>query len=200
MQTIVFDFGNVVGYFDHRRTLERLALYTDLTAAEMEAAVYGTPLEDAYEAGQISTEDFLAEVVRRWRLRCDQGTLAAAWADIFQPNPEVCSLVPLLKPRYRLLLGSNTNDLHCRQFRRQFADVLELFDGLVMSYQIGVRKPHPGFFAHCHRQAQCPAEKCLFIDDLAANVAGAKACGWQGIVYVDFLDLQNRLRALGILE
>ena len=33
--------------------------------------------------------------------------------------------------RYRLLLGSNTNELHARQFRGQFAEILRHFDRLL---------------------------------------------------------------------
>jgi FMN phosphatase YigB (HAD superfamily) len=38
----------------------------------------------------------------------------------------------------------------------------------------------------------------VFIDDLAANVAGAVACGWHGVVYIDPEDLQARLKQLGV--
>jgi hypothetical protein len=38
----------------------------------------------------------------------------------------------------------------------------------------------------------------VFIDDLPANVAGAVACGWHGIVYLDAEDLVARLRQLGV--
>src|SRR5207249_1091019 len=82
--------GNLIGFCDHQRTLTRLAAHSDLTPAQMRAAVYDTPLEDAYEAGEIATAEFLAEVHRRWRLRCDREELAAAWADIFSPNADLC--------------------------------------------------------------------------------------------------------------
>jgi FMN phosphatase YigB (HAD superfamily) len=200
MHNLVFDFGNVIGYFDHERTLRRLARHTDLSIGEMRALVYDTPLEDAYEAGRISTEAFVAEAHRRWRLRCGPDELAAAWADIFEPNPDVCGLIPKLKGRYRIFLGSNTNDLHARQFRRQFADTLAHFDGLFLSHEIGVRKPDCGFFAHCQRQVAAPPERCLFIDDLPANVAGAKTCGWHGIVFRGCQELEAQLRNLGILD
>ena len=95
-------------------------------------------------------------------------------------------------------MGSNTNELHARQFLEQFADRLQHFDALVLSHKIGVRKPKAGFFEHCIRLAECAPAECLFIDDLAANVAGARACGWQGIVYTSFPDLRQQLMALGI--
>jgi putative hydrolase of the HAD superfamily len=198
MQAIVFDFGNVVGYFDHYQTLNKLTTHTDMTAQAMYAAVYDTDLEDAFESGQLSVADFLTHFRQLCRLRCADDILHAAVADIFRPNPDVCGLLPVLKPRYRLLLGSNTNELHAVQFRRQFADVLRHFDHLVLSFEVGVRKPRAGFFEHCQRLAGCPPQECLFIDDLPANVEGARACGWQGIVYTGIEDLRARLAALGI--
>jgi putative hydrolase of the HAD superfamily len=198
IRTIVFDFGNVLGYFDYGLTLRRLSAHTNLGAEEMRAAVYDAEWADAYEAGALSTGEFLRQARAVCRLRCDDAILISAWSEIFRPNEEVCALVPRLKARYRLLLGSNTNELHARQFRRQFAGTLAHFDALVLSHEIGVRKPAAAFFGRCQELANCGPESCLFIDDLPANVEGAKACGWQGVVYQGVADLQERLLALGI--
>jgi putative hydrolase of the HAD superfamily len=198
MKAVVFDFGNVVGFFDHYAGLHRLAAYTDLTAEQMYAAVYGSDLEDAYESGRIGTLEFLRRFREACRLHCGDDAIAAALADVFTPNPDVCELVPALKRRYRVLLGSNTNDLHARHFRRQFADVFAHFDALVLSYEVGVRKPRAGFFEHCRRLAGCEAHECVFIDDLAANVEGARACGWHGIVYCGGDDLPRALAEVGV--
>jgi putative hydrolase of the HAD superfamily len=117
---------------------------------------------------------------------------------MFTPNPAVCALVPLLKPRHKLLLLSNTNDLHARRFLAQFHDVLAPFDHLVLSHELGVRKPDPRVYAHCQRLAGRPAAECVFIDDLPSNVQAARACGWQGIVYERGLDLRRALAACGV--
>src|SRR4051794_8720421 len=116
MQAIIFDFGNVVAFFDHGKTLGRLQSYTDMSVADMLATVYQGQLEDDFESGKLSAEDFLAIFRERCRLRCDHEVLARAVGDIFEPNPEICQLLPRLKSRYRLLLGSNTNPLHSRHF------------------------------------------------------------------------------------
>ncbi|HEV3263440.1 MAG TPA: HAD family phosphatase [Gemmataceae bacterium] len=199
MKALVFDFGNVICFFDHHRATDRLAEYADLSSEAMVAQLFGGSLEEDYESGWLSTAEYLRHVRKLCGLRCPDDVLTAAYGDIFWPNQEVCDLLPLLKPRYRLLLGSNTTELHARQFCRQFADVLRHFDALVLSYQIGARKPQPAFFEHCLRLAGCAAQDCLFIDDLPANVAGAVACGWHGIVYTGIADLRRRFAALGIL-
>jgi glucose-1-phosphatase len=198
MRTIIFDFGNVVGFFDHHLTLSRLAPYSDMPTHEMFKAVYGGGMEDLFEEGKISPAKFLSESRKLCRLKCDEGFMATAFADIFQPNPEVCGLIPHLKKRYRILLGSNTNELHSKQFIAQFEDVLSHFDDLVLSCKIQVRKPAASFFQHCVDLAKCRADECLFIDDMPANIAGAQATGLKGLVYAPTGDLAERLRSFGM--
>jgi putative hydrolase of the HAD superfamily len=200
IQTIVFDFGKVIAFFDHRLISNRLAAHSPLSADVIHSHLFGGPLEQRYDVGQISTPEFLSHVQELCRLSCTKEALALAWADIFWPNDDVIALLPRLKPHYRLLLGSNTNELHTQQFCGQFADALRHFDALVFSHAIGARKPDAAFFAHCQRLADSPAEHCLFIDDLPVNVAGARACGWHGIVYQGIADLLEQLTALGIVE
>lgn len=198
MQTIVFDFGNVVGFFDHHKTLARLERFTSMPAQEMYASIYAGRLEDDFESGRLTEEQFLAHFIQRCGLRCTAEALSEACADIFWPNPEVCELIPRLKGRCRLLLGSNTNVIHARFFRQQFADVLRHFDELVLSFEIGVRKPKPGFFEHCQRLAGSRPDECLFIDDLHDNVQAAKALGWRGIVYKPNNGLAKAMQEHGV--
>jgi putative hydrolase of the HAD superfamily len=198
IKTITFDFGNVVAFFDHRLASKRLAAHTDLPAADLHAFLFGGRLEDDYEAGRISTAEFVGRAREGCRLRCTDEQFHAAYADIFWANTDVCALIPRLAARYRLLLLSNTNDLHAARFRPQFADTLRHFAGLVLSHEVGARKPGPEIFGHALRLAGCASEECVFIDDLPANVAGARAVGWQGVLYTDHADLTAGLMNLGV--
>lgn len=198
MKTIIFDFGNVVGFFDHHRALARLQPFSPLTPQEMYALVYAGTLEDRIERGQLTPPVFLRTVHQLWQLRCDVEFLAHAVADIFTPNPEVCELIPRLRGQYRILLGSNTNAIHARQFLKQFAGVLSHFDALVLSHEIGTRKPDADFFHHCLRLARARASECVFIDDMPANIEGARAAGLHGLHYRPGENLADRLAALGI--
>jgi glucose-1-phosphatase len=199
ISTVVFDFGNVLGFFSHRKSAEQLAAYTDMAPAAVQAHLYGGGLEEDYEAGRLSTPVFMRMVRETCHLSCNDEQFAAAFADMFTPNPDACALVPLLKPHYPLFLLSNTNDLHYRQFRRQFATVLSYFDGLVLSHEVGVRKPDPRVYETCLRLAGRPAEECLFIDDMAKNVEAARACGWHGLLYRRGEDLRGELAGIGVI-
>jgi glucose-1-phosphatase len=198
IDTIAFDFGRVIGFFDHSRTLAKLVAHTDMTAREMYDEIYRGELEDEFESGRISDVEFLRRFRARCRLQCDEDYLAAAVADIFWPNEPLCALIPRLKQRYRLVLGSNTNAIHARHFALQFAGILGHFDALVLSHEIGVRKPRPEFFQHIVQVSGSPAEQCVFIDDLSANIEGARAVGLQGIVYTEMEPLCLGLRQHGV--
>jgi glucose-1-phosphatase len=196
--TVVFDFGNVLGFFSHRQAAEQLAAYSPLSTDDILALYLDQQLEDDFESGRISLSAFRAQVRQRCGVTCGDEQLDAAIADMFAPNEEVCALVPALKPRYRLLLLSNTNELHALQFRRQFADTLAHFDALVLSHEVGLRKPCADIYTHCHQFAEGEPSQCLFIDDLPANIEAARACGWQGIVYHRGLDLRRELKKHGV--
>ncbi len=198
VSTIVFDFGNVLGYFSHRKAGEQLAAYTDAAPEALQAYLFGGTLEEDFESGRLSVEAFRGLVRETFRLHCTDAEFDAAFGDMFSLNLDVCPLPALLKPRYRLLLLSNTNALHARQFVPQFADVLAPFDALVLSHEVGVRKPDPRIYEHCRRLAGRPAAECLFIDDLPTNVDAALACGWRGVVYRRGDDLRRALMAAGV--
>jgi putative hydrolase of the HAD superfamily len=198
VKTIIFDLGNVIAFFDHRRGLEKLRPFSPLTVEEMYASVYAGEVEDRIERGLVNPATYLGEVHKLWRLRCDPEYLGHVLGDVFWANPETCELVPRLRERYRILLGSNTNAVHARRFLKQFGDVFQHFHHLVLSYEIGFRKPDADFYHACQRYTKAKASECVFIDDLAANIEGARNFGFQAIHYQPNDGLAGRLAALGV--
>jgi FMN phosphatase YigB (HAD superfamily) len=196
-KAVVFDFGNVVGFFDHNKALARLAPYTTWPAKRIFDEVY-EPFEDDIETGRIGTAEYLRLFMTRCELRCDADFLLAVCGDIFTPNPAICDLIPRLNGRCRIILGSNTNALHADWFQRQFADVLAHFHHQVLSFAIGVRKPKAEFFRECVRRAEREPGDCLFVDDLAANIAGAEAVGMRGLLYHPRVDIISELAQFGV--
>jgi putative hydrolase of the HAD superfamily len=199
IKTVVFDFGNVLGFFSHRRAAEQLARHASGTTAEdILTYLIDSELEVAFELGLVSSEEVLDRLRKQFSFRASDEELALAAADMFTPNEPVCALVPRLRPRYRLLLLSNTNDIHYRHFRRQFTATLEHFDALIASHLVGLRKPDPRIYDHARELAGCSAAECLFIDDLPANIEAARACGWHGVLYHPGADLPRLLQEFGI--
>src|SRR5206468_3536429 len=122
---LIFDFGNVVAHFDYQKACEALGRSLGLSGAAFLERVRGlgfAPLVQQYESGRITAEEFSRAVCALVGLEIAHDAFAAAWADIFWPNEPIARVIADLKHRgYTLVLGSNTNDLHAAQFRRQFA-------------------------------------------------------------------------------
>jgi putative hydrolase of the HAD superfamily len=108
-------------------------------------------------------------------------------------------LVAFLKSRgYSIYLGSNTNLLHATFYRRQFAETLDLFDGFILSYEVGHLKPDREFFDACVRAAGVEPASCLFIDDVTENVEGAQRAGLTALRYRDTATLIAELALAGV--
>ena len=56
-------------------------------------------------------------------------------------------------------------------------------DGGVFSFEVKAVKPEPEIYRCLCDKYDLKPEECLFTDDVPANVKGAQACGFQGIVF-----------------
>jgi epoxide hydrolase-like predicted phosphatase len=66
--------------------------------------------------------------------------------------------------------------------RTRFA---ELFDAVVISGEIGLRKPAPEIYALAAERLGRPPERCVFVDDLAGNLKPARAIGMATVLHRD---------------
>lgn len=199
---LIFDFGNVVAFFDYGKACEVLGQPIGISGEallEMARSRNLTAVVQEYESGKITAEDFSKRVCALVDLDVSYEDFAAAWSDIFQLNEPIARLVAWLKRQgYTLVLGSNTNGLHAAQFRRQFAPTLAHFDHLVLSHEVGHLKPSADFYLACAAAAGVAPGSCVFIDDLAENVDGAQAAGLSAIQYESVPKLLGDLQALGL--
>ena len=60
-----------------------------------------------------------------------------------------------------------------------------LLDVEVFSCEVGLRKPDEAIYRLAAERIGSPPERCVFLDDSAANVAAAEAVGMRGIVVAD---------------
>jgi putative hydrolase of the HAD superfamily len=63
--------------------------------------------------------------------------------------------------------------------------IRELFDEIVESSVVGVRKPEPRFYEIACERLRVGPEECLFLDDLGVNLKPARAMGMTTIKVVD---------------
>jgi putative hydrolase of the HAD superfamily len=60
-----------------------------------------------------------------------------------------------------------------------------LFDAVVISGEVGMRKPEPAIYRRAAEELGVAADECVFVDDLGPNVKGAVGVGMVGVKFVD---------------
>jgi putative hydrolase of the HAD superfamily len=108
-----------------------------------------------------------------------------------QLRPEMVAALTRLKARYRL--ACLTNNVRSgagpgmnRDANRaaQVAEVMQLFEFVIESSKVGVRKPEPRFYElACEKLGIMPAD-AVYLDDLGINLKPARALGMQTIKVV----------------
>jgi putative hydrolase of the HAD superfamily len=199
---LIFDFGNVVAFFDYSRFHRAICRRTGIAETEFSRRLADrgySDLHERFERGEMCPLEFSRAFRERYALDLSRAEFEAAWSGIFRLNAPVASLVSRLKSRgYRLLLGSNTNEIHASHFRREFAATMDLFDHLVLSFEVRSLKPAADFYLACARAAGAIPSDCIFIDDLPENVEGARAAGLRPIHFVDPATLTTELIRQGV--
>jgi putative hydrolase of the HAD superfamily len=72
----------------------------------------------------------------------------------------------------------------------------ELFDTVVISGEVGVRKPQPEIYALACERLGRPPERCVFVDDLGGNLKPAAAIGMATVLHRDAETTIPRLEGL----
>jgi HAD superfamily hydrolase (TIGR01509 family) len=62
----------------------------------------------------------------------------------------------------------------------------EMFDAVVISGEVGMRKPEERIYRHTAELLDLQPAECVFVDDLPINVAAAAAVGMVGVHHTDY--------------
>jgi glucose-1-phosphatase len=197
-KTIFFDLGGTIIPFDFQRGFTAMARHSPHSIEEIMRRVRSSDLFLRFEKGQIEPCPFVEQFCKLIDCRLDYERFCHLWGIIFLPETLIQeSLLIGLKSHYRLFSLSNTNAIHFPQVMREYP-ILEHLQGHVLSYEVGALKPAPEIYRAALARAECPAQECLFIDDIAANIEGARREGIDGIVFENAGQLEGDLAARSI--
>jgi putative hydrolase of the HAD superfamily len=143
----------------------------------------------ALECGRLSEPDFLRMMADQ--LRADVGHDVAMhdfadryWARLDRNEQMLGFLGELRATGYRLaLLTNNVREWEPRW--RPMLPVDELFDVVVDSAFVGMRKPEPRIYELTVERLGVPPEGCVFVDDLEVNCVAARELGMVAVQYRD---------------
>jgi len=189
---VVFDYGGVlttpvrdsIAAWLTRDGIDPASFSRTLKAWMSRSVADGTPIH-RLETGELSAAEFEALLAAEL-VGVGGGPVAAGglldglFADL-RPDPAMFELVAELRTvgvRVALLSNSWGNS-----YPRDRIDAL--FDPVVISSEIGMRKPDPEIFEHTLGLLGVQAADAVFVDDAAQNVAGAQRSGLHTVRHVN---------------
>jgi putative hydrolase of the HAD superfamily len=119
----------------------------------------------------------------------------SAFVDYAVPVPGTVAMLAALKGKYRLGLLSNLTHAPAALRIIDKLGMTSFFDAMVVSGQLGYRKPHPRVFLALLDQLGTPKEQTAFVgDNLEADIYGARQMGIQPI-WMTYVQSQRALEA-----
>lgn len=202
IEVLLFDLGGVIIDIDPKRTdraFEELGAQEWLRA---HSKAEQDPIFDRLERGELDADAFRKELSERTGIKASDGAIDKAWNALLMDVPlERIRFLERMKEHYRLHLFSNTNPIHVEGFERIVDQIYGmgrfrgLFEGIHLSYELGVRKPDPKAFQLVADRIGVPGERILFIDDTEAHVKSARKEGFRAyhLAEEDVTELEKEL-------
>lgn len=194
-----FDLGKVLVDFSHENMCRQMADAAGIDPACVREVLFSNRLQWEYEAGRVSSRQFYESFCRATGACPNYEALALAANNIFAIRPSMLPVVGQLRAAgYRLGILSNTCEGHWEYCLARYTILREIFSVYALSYEIRVRKPDAAIFLKAAEMAGCRPEEIFYTDDMASNVAGAKAAGFDAVVYTSAAELMTELRRRGV--
>ena len=199
IKNIIFDFGDIFVNLDKpviHREMEKYASLHALPKLEL--------LNDKYEIGLISSEEFIAGL-QKLIPKANLEHLKDSWNAMLLDFPDyrlefLESLAA--EQKYRLFLLSNTNALHVPHVAEKmglakFERFRNCFEQFYLSHEIHLRKPDSEIFKFVLKNNALKPEETFFVDDTKANTDAAASLGiktWNLLVgQEDIVQLRSKL-------
>lgn len=190
--TVIFDLGGVLAA--NGRQSDVSARFPAEHAETVRTIFMGPYHDDTdhpwhrLERGEISMDDMREQVGRMLAeagvelpsMTRDSDGAPGGWA--FRPNEPVIELVGRLR-QHGIRTGVLTNNVaEMRPLWRSMVDFDALFDDIVDSSEVGLRKPNPAIYQLALDRLGAAAGSTAFLDDVASNVEAAARLGITGIL------------------
>jgi epoxide hydrolase-like predicted phosphatase len=192
-KVIVFDFGSVVGATNQEKLAQNVAkeLHLSQDAAE--------DLVSEYKKWEREGQEFWTAYAQtlalpeNWPERFDELKLKA-----IEVNLQVLQIVKDIRSQgLRTALLANTTSERAAHMRE--LGVFAYFDPIVLSCDLGVKKPEKQAYEFLLKQAGVSANQCLFIDDKQENIDTAESLGFDCILFTSAQDLRKDLEKRSLL-
>ena len=180
IRNVIMDLGGVMLEWNPDHLLTRFQPEPQLRR-QLRAAIFG-PDWHLFDRGRLSEAELLERLVSgSGQSREDLVDIIAAVRESLLEKPETVKLVRALHQRgFHIYCLSNMPGPMYEHLRRRHT-FWDVFRGVVISAEIQMMKPEPEIYTHLLERFGLLAEESVFVDDMQANVDGAKSVGLHAI-------------------
>jgi len=182
-EAILCDLGNVLINFDHRIAVKKILHLTPKNEIDIYQLFFDSSLTKDYEEGKISSLEFFKKVKSSLELNLEYKEFLPIWNDIFFEAPlnkKIQNFLMAMRGKYKLVMISNINETHYK-FLKNKMPIFGEFDKLILSYEIGFRKPAKEIYDTALESVNTAPSKAFYMDDRDDLIEAASKFGIEGM-------------------
>jgi epoxide hydrolase-like predicted phosphatase len=192
IKAIFFDFGGVILRTEYQAPRQQLAERFNMEYEDIDKAVFGSPSALRASLGEITEEEHWKEIGKRFKL--SDADLKAFETSFFAGDVidrDFLEYIDTLRPKHHVGLISNAwSGLRDYMTKEK---VIQFFDSVTISAEVGAVKPEPKILQIALEQAGVKAEEAVFVDDFPANIMACESLGMKGILFKSPQDVIKQL-------
>lgn len=198
IKAICLDLGKVIIDYDPTIPLESLKTRSKLPLSEIKQILIEDDTMLRFDRGELSRIEFYKTMCRHLRLDVSRDEFEELWNSLFLTDPLVSeNLLLNLKSRYRLLMLSNTNEIHFEFIWGKF-EIVRHIEDRILSFELGCLKPDASIYRMAIDRAGVLPGEILFSDDKVENVEAAREAGIQAIRFESEAQLKLAMSKIGV--
>ncbi len=201
IQVLLFDLGGVVIDFDLDLALQSWASHSLLPLEDIRRLFTMDEAYQKHERGQMEAQTYFDYLRGILKIRADDKVMMAGWNSIYLGViAQSLDLIRCVNKKIPCYAFTNTNAAHQAAWMEKYPEVVEVFQHIFVSSEMGLRKPERAAFEAVAEATGISATSTLFFDDSPENVTGAKASGLHAVHVREPADIRIALGAIGLLE
>lgn len=196
IQALIWDLGGVLVRTEGHRARFSWEARLGLQPHQLERTFFDSPAGEAAMVGEGDVEDVWDWLMQRFSIPAvEREMLIADFWSGDRLDRQLLAMISSLRSTYRIALLSNA----FRQLRPLLETtwgIADHFDEIVISAEVGMRKPDPRIYRLALERLALLPEQTVFIDDQVDNLQAAAELGMHTVLFRDRHSALDQLSAV----
>jgi putative hydrolase of the HAD superfamily len=195
IRAVFFDLGGVIVRTEYQAPRQQLAERLGMEYDDLDRIVFDSESGIQAAMGAITSQQHWETVMKRLKRPIEE--MPSIREEFFAGDivdRDILNFLRSLHGTHKTgLISNNWSDLRDYLVREKMIDA---FDHIIISAEVGVAKPEPEIFRIALEQAGVRPEEAVFVDDFYVNIEGCEKVGMKGIHFKDAQSAMQQLKQL----